>query len=82
MIRRRSPDPRQIADPGMGEDQAGVGEFARQLDRVSPQRRDPAPSVDEEFRHTLMLPSCRDKHWTNWTLDKDARQSLVDYGQP
>ena len=65
MVGRDPPDPRQVADPGVGEDQAGVGKLTRELDRVAPEGGDAAageplaqcgPAIGERERapHVLL----------------------------
>ncbi len=43
-----APDPGEVADPGVGEDQPRVGELAGELDGVQAERRDPAAGVDQD----------------------------------
>ena len=49
-----APDPGQIADAGVGEDQAGVRELLGQLDRVQAERRDAAAGVDQHRQRALV----------------------------
>jgi hypothetical protein len=48
-----APDPGQVADAGVRQDQAGAGELACQLYGVAAQRRDPAPRVHEHRQVAL-----------------------------
>ena len=49
-----APNPGQVTDPRMGEDQPRVREVAGELDSVQPERRDPAAGVDQDRQRALV----------------------------
>ncbi len=49
-----APQPGEIRDRGMGEDQARVGELARELERVAAERGDAAAGVDQHGQPALV----------------------------
>ena len=57
VVGQHAPQPREVGDRGVGEDQPGVGELARQPDGVAPERRDPAAGVDEHRHAPARAPS-------------------------
>ena len=54
MVGGDAPDPREVAHPGVGEDEPRAGERARQLHRVDAERGDPAAGVDEDRQLALV----------------------------
>ena len=48
------PDPGQVADPGVGEDQPGVRELLGELDGVQAEGRDAAAGVDQHRQRALV----------------------------
>ena len=54
MVGRDPPDPREVADPGVGKDQARVGELAGELHGVQSQRRDSPSGVDQHRQRALV----------------------------
>ncbi len=54
VVRRDAPDPRQVADAGVGEDQPRVREVLGELDRVQAERRDAAAGVDQHRQRALV----------------------------
>ena len=53
-VRRGAPDPGEVADPGVREDQPRVGKVLGELDRVQPERGDPASGVDQDRQPALV----------------------------
>ena len=54
MVRHQPPEPGEVGDGGVGEDEAGARVALRQLQRVAAERRDAAPGVDQD-RHAALL---------------------------
>ena len=54
VVSGHAPDPREVADPGVGEDQTRLRELAGQLHGVEPQGRDPASGVDQHRKRALV----------------------------
>ena len=54
VVGQLAPQPRQVGDRAVGEDQPGVGELARQPHGVLPERRDAAAGVDQHRRLVLV----------------------------
>ena len=54
MVGRDPPDPREVADPGVGKDQARVGKLAGELHGVQSQRRDSPSGVDQHRQRALV----------------------------
>ena len=54
VVARHPPDPRQVADRGVGEDDPRVGKLARELHGVAAQGRDAAAGVDQDREAALV----------------------------
>ena len=54
MVGHQAPEPGEVGDRRVGEDELRPRVALRQLQRVAPERRDPAPGVDQD-RHPALL---------------------------
>ena len=54
VLGHQPPEPGEVGDRGVGEDEAGARIALRQLQRVAAERRDAAPGVDQD-RHAALL---------------------------
>ena len=54
VVGQLAPQPREVGDRAVGEDQPRVGELAREPHGVLPERRDAAPGVDQHRRLALV----------------------------